>query len=229
MRSLLLALVLSVNISAVATTQVALTRVCAFRFVQESSLESCTKLAEEFAKIAKLQQRMYQPQSAEWNPNTPVFETPTVYWVQKFEDALQRQKARILDKQLNSLARSAAWHTCFDANIVSGDLLPSPVAIAGVNNYFPNLGDLNNALTIRLKVSEMMAAADACPPYLVVPAENQQAPFGFLAFYELKDEAQGKLCHQRQYAPDIIKEVNKISPFLSGFARMRSSLVYDQP
>jgi hypothetical protein len=225
---LLLAVLVSFSASAFTSHSVALTRVCSFRFQDPSDLEGCRKLADEFAKIVKVQQRMYQPLSADWNPNQPFFETPTVYWVQKFEDASQRNKARLLDKKLRILARKADWHTCFYANIVAGDFSPSPITVTTVNNYFPNTGKLNDALQIRLKVSEMMAAADACPPIIIVPSKEKRSPIGFLGIYEVKDEAQAKICHERQYAPDIIREVNKITPLLSGFARMRSSLVYDQ-
>lgn len=202
-----------------------LATVCAFRFANQTDIELTETLADEFAKISILRQRMFQPKSAEWSGKT-LFATPSIYWIQYFLNAAERAKGMKLAAKVKDLASRAEWSTCFDATILDGNPVPWPAALGTINNYFPFAGKFDDALAIRIKVTELMTQANACPPYILVPVNSNATEIGMLAVYEEADETQLEECAKREYAPNIIAEVEKMDPLLSSFSRMRSTIIY---
>ena len=203
-----------------------------FSFGSESELEQCYQLAKEFDSIANVKQRMFKPYYHEWDPsNEPQFPTPTVYWIQRWADLIERNKGHSLDNKIDQLSKKAEWSSCFDGIILYGDMREDQITVGSINNYFPNTEeDYEEALNNRLRVCKMQKKADAFPPYIVFPIGIKKTqPLSFFAFYEFKDKEQEEEGHNRTIDNKaIIAEIEKIAPFLAHFARMRSNVVYGQ-
>ncbi len=206
-----------------------------FSFGSESELEQCYQLAKEFDSIANVRQRMFKPYYHEWDPpNEPQFPTPTVYWIQRWANLIERDKGHSLDSKMDQISEKAQWSSCFDGIILYGDMQEGPITLGSINNYFPNPKDYEEnyeeAMNIRLRVCKMQEKADAFPPYIVLPIGIEKTqPIGFLACYEFKDKEQEEEGHNRTIDNKaIVDEIEKIAPFLAHFARMRSNVVYGQ-